>query len=73
LLRRIGDAHPEPAVVHETRWIARTFEHRRGLSPEGLVTPKLLEGMRDPRRLRRLEIDEDDLKRFENGDEVPFA
>jgi hypothetical protein len=74
LLRRIGDAHPQLAVVHETRWIPRTYEFRRGLTPEGFVTPKLLERMRDPRRLRRLEIDEGDLQRLSgNGGGVPFA
>jgi hypothetical protein len=73
LLRRIGDAHPQLAVVHETRWIPRTFEFRRGLTSEGFVTPKLLERMRDPRRLRRLAIDEGDLEQFGNGGGVPFA
>jgi hypothetical protein len=74
LLRRIGDAHPQLAVVHQTRWIPRTFEFRRGLTPEGFITPKLLERMRDPRRLRRLEIEEDDLERlFGNRARVPFA
>jgi hypothetical protein len=74
LLRRIVDAHPQLAVIHETRWIPRTFEFRRGLTPEGFITPKLLERMRDPLRLRRLEIDEDDLERlFGNGGGVPFA
>jgi hypothetical protein len=74
LLRRIGDAHPQLAVVHETRWIPRTYEFRRGLTPEAFVTPKLLKRMRDPLRLRRLEIDEGDLERlFGNGAGVPFA
>jgi hypothetical protein len=74
LLRRIADVHPQLAVVHETRWIPRTYEFRRGLTPEGFVTPKLVDRMRDPRRLRRLEIDEGDLERlFGNGAGLPFA
>jgi hypothetical protein len=74
LLRRIGDAHPELAIVHETRWITRTFEFRRGLTRDGFITPKLLERMRDPRRLKRLAIDEGELERlFGNGNGVPFA
>jgi len=74
LLRRIGDAHPQLAVIQETRWIARTFECRRGLTPEGFVTPKLLERLRDPRKRRRLELSEDELVRmFPGGDGVPFA
>jgi hypothetical protein len=74
LLRRIGDAHPQLAVIQETRWIARTFECRRGLTQEGFVTPKLLERLRDPRKRRRLELSEDELGRmFAGGDGVPFA
>jgi hypothetical protein len=74
LLRRICDAHPQLAVIDQTRWIPRTIEFRRGLTPEGFITPKLLERMRDPRRLRKLEIDEKDLERlFTNGRAVHFA
>jgi sulfotransferase family protein len=74
LLRRICDAHPELAVIHQTRWIPRTFELRRGLTPEGFITPKLLEHLRDPRRLRRLEIEGSELERlFRDRGAVPFA
>jgi Sulfotransferase family len=38
LLQRIVDAYPA-SVVFETHWIPRWFEKRRGLTPEGLVTP----------------------------------
>jgi hypothetical protein len=37
LLGRIADAHPQLAVIHETRWIPRCFQWREGLTPEGLV------------------------------------
>jgi hypothetical protein len=74
LLRRVCDAHPELAVIHQTRWVARTFELRRGLTPEGFVTPKLLERLRDPRSLRRLELEEDDLEGLLSGHVgAPFA
>jgi hypothetical protein len=73
LLSRIANAHPQLAVVHETRWIPRTFEFRRGLTQEGFITPKLLERMRDPLRLKRLAIDEEELARlFENDERVLF-
>ena len=74
LLSRIANAHPELAIVHETRWIPRTFEFRRGLTPDGFITPKLLDRMRDPLRLKRLAIDEEELGRmFENRERVSFA
>jgi hypothetical protein len=74
LLRRIADAHQQLAIIQETRWIARTFEGRRGLTPEGLVTPELLERLREPRRLRRFELAEDELERLWGGsDNLPFA
>jgi hypothetical protein len=74
LLRRIADAHPELAVARGTRWIAPTFECRRGLTAEGFVTPRLLERLNTPHRLERLAIDEDDLARaFGDGERVPFA
>ena len=64
LLRRIADAHPQLAVARGTRWIPRTFEFRRGLTEDGDVTPKLLERLRDPFRLERLALEEEDLERL---------
>lgn len=61
LLRRIGEAHTKLAMVHETRWIARTWEQRRGLTANGLVTARLIERMRDPRRLEPLSMNVEDL------------
>ncbi len=74
LLRRIGDAHPQLAVVHETRWIARTFEQRRGITSEGLVTPRLLERLLRPKRLKSLQMGEAEMKRaFAGSDGVHFS
>jgi hypothetical protein len=64
LLRRIADAHPQLAVARGTRWIARTWEFRRGLTEDGYVTPKLYERLRDPFRLERLALEEEDLERL---------
>jgi len=50
LLQRIVDAHSHIAVAPESHWIPRMFEKRKGLTPEGLVTPELilqLEGQAD--------------------------
>ena len=74
LLRRIGDAHPDLAVARGNRWIARTFECRRGLTREGFVTPRLIKRLSDPHRLERLAIDGRELERMlRNGAGVPFA
>jgi Sulfotransferase family len=75
LLRRVADAHPLLAVARGTRWIARTFELRRGLTEDGHVTPKLLERLRrDPFRLERLELREEDLERMSARSEpIAFA
>jgi len=42
LLQRLTDAHAELAITPETHWIARYFERRKGLTPEGWVTRKLV-------------------------------
>ena len=42
LLRRIVSAHPQIVITPEAHWIPRWFEERRGLTPEGLVTPELI-------------------------------
>jgi hypothetical protein len=74
LLRRVADAHPQLAVARGTRWIARTFEFRRGLTDDGYVTPKLLDRLRDPFRLERLALVEEDLERLlPVGRRVTFA
>jgi hypothetical protein len=76
LLRRLADAHPRLAVARGTRWIARTWEFRRGLTEDGYVTPKLLERLRDdPFRLERLALEEGDLERLlaRGGEPMTFA
>ena len=42
LLQRMVDAHSQIAIVPETHWIARWFEKRKGLTPEGFVRAKLI-------------------------------
>jgi hypothetical protein len=54
LLRRIGDAHPELAIVRELHWLPRWWEHRIGITPEGMVTRDLLDMLLADRRFARL-------------------
>jgi Sulfotransferase family len=42
LLRRIVSAHPQMVITPEAHWIPLWFEQRRGLTPDGLVTPELV-------------------------------
>ena len=42
LLQRMVDSHPEIAVVNETYWLPRKFRPETGLTPDGLVTERLV-------------------------------
>ncbi len=42
LVRHIVGAHPLIAMTPEAHWIPKWFEKRRGLTPDGLVTPDLI-------------------------------
>ncbi|HEV2496028.1 MAG TPA: sulfotransferase [Terriglobia bacterium] len=61
LLRRILDAHPQIAVTKETQWfdeswLALWFEQRRGLTPDGNVTPELVAFMLEHPKFSRLKM-----------------
>jgi hypothetical protein len=57
LVRRILDTHPQLAIVHETQWLPRLFEKRRGLTDSGLVTPDLPPLLAEHSRFARLEME----------------
>jgi hypothetical protein len=63
LVQRLGNAHPELAVAHETRWIARWYESRIGLTSEGIVTPEFVERLPSHGRFKALKIKPDELVR----------
>src|SRR5689334_3439839 len=42
LLRHIVSAHPKMLITAEAHWIPLWYENRKGLTPEGLVTPALI-------------------------------
>ena len=56
LLRRIIEAHPSIAMTRETHWIPSWFEKRKGVTPEGLITPELVTLLLAYPRFIRLEI-----------------
>ena len=61
LLQRIVNAHPQIAITPETHWIARLFEKRKGLTPEGVVTRKLISRLLEQPGFTRLGIGQEDL------------
>jgi hypothetical protein len=63
-LRRLADAHPQLAIIPETRWIPHLYERRKGLTPNGLVTPNLVSRLLRERRFARLGIDQAELERL---------
>jgi sulfotransferase family protein len=69
LLQRMVDAHPQIAVVHETRWITRYFEKRTGLTSEGFVTPELIPKLLEHRRFPKMKISCEELEGLINSDE----
>jgi hypothetical protein len=64
LLHRLVDAHPDVAIVHETLWIAKYYERRIGLTPEGNVTPDLAARLLEHRRFGQLGIEPAELERL---------
>ncbi|HEY6776069.1 MAG TPA: sulfotransferase [Thermoleophilaceae bacterium] len=68
LLGRLADAHPELAVVHESRFIADWYEKRVGLTPHGEVTPTLVSELARYPRYTRLGLGRDVLQRLLTAD-----
>jgi hypothetical protein len=56
LLRRIGDAHPELAIIRELHWLPRWWEGRVGVTPDGDVTRELVHRLVAHPRFARLEV-----------------
>jgi hypothetical protein len=74
LLQRIVDAHPDIAVISQTRWIPRWFEKRRGLTPEGLVTRQLVEELLGYDRFAKLKIGREELENLIGHSEpIPYS
>src|SRR5918992_684566 len=57
LLQRMLDAHPGLAMINQTRWIADWYEEQIGLTPDGHVTPELLERLYENPHFTKLGID----------------
>jgi hypothetical protein len=61
LVQRLGNAHPELAVAHETRWIARWYANRIGLTSDGHVTAALVERLPQHARFKAFKMKPEEL------------
>ncbi|HEY6712446.1 MAG TPA: sulfotransferase [Rubrobacter sp.] len=74
LLRRLVDTHPHIAIIHQSRFIPNFFERRRGLTPQGLVTTKLVDRLLEARGVKNLETSREMLESLvEAGEPVSYS
>ena len=74
LLRRIVNAHGQIAIMPESHWIDVFFEERTGLTPEGMVTPALIDHLLEHRKFARLHFDRPMLlSLLQSGQPVSYA
>lgn len=74
LLQRIVDAHSDITITHETHWIAKWYEKRKGVTAEGTVTPELISRLAAYHRFERWPMSREDLDQLISGDEpVSYA
>jgi hypothetical protein len=64
LLGRLVHAHPDIAVIHEARFVPGWFRHRHGLTPEGFVTPELVEKLVEFERFEQFAVERDQLEQL---------
>jgi hypothetical protein len=62
LLKRVLDAHPQIAITKETHWIPLVYHERTGLTPDGMVTPALIDHLLEDWRFARLGIGRPELE-----------
>ncbi len=74
LLKRVLNAHPQIAITRETHWIPLFYQDRVGLTPEGLVTPELIDKLLADWRFVRMGIGRPDMERLlASGEPVTYA
>ena len=74
LLKRMVNAHPYIAIPHESHWIPRWYEERRGLTPEGFVNPDLISSLLEYARFGRLGLSREDLEALiKSGEPVSYS
>src|SRR5262249_27564752 len=74
LLRHILSAHPQIVITPEAHWIPRWFEERRGLTPDGRLTPELIPALLAHDKFAMFRIGRDELTSLAgNGQSVSYA
>jgi hypothetical protein len=74
LLQRIVDAHSQIAIASESQWIARYYNRRIGLTPDGIVTPDLVPKLLEHPKFHRLAISGEVLEELvEPGGPIEYA
>jgi hypothetical protein len=74
LLGRMVDAHPDLAVIHEGRFVPDFYERRRGLTPDGLVTPELIDELIGHRPFQHVSVSREELEGLlTDGGPVTYA
>jgi sulfotransferase family protein len=74
LLRRMVSAHPEIVITPEAHWIPKWFEKRKGLTPEGNVTPRLIQELLGDDKFAFFRLGSEDLMSLVQGGEgVSYA
>ena len=67
LLRRIVSAHPQIVITPEAHWIPLWFEQRRGLTPDGLITPDLVSELLADNKFALFELGREALMSLADG------
>jgi hypothetical protein len=67
LLQRLLDAHPQLAVIDETRWIDHWFSESKGVTPEGFATPVLVSNLLELPRFAQLRLGREELAALVDG------
>jgi hypothetical protein len=73
LLQRVVNAHPQIAIPPETQWVPRFWEKRVGLSPEGWVTPRLIDRLVEHRTFPQLGVSRQQLEGLLRQGPVSYA
>jgi hypothetical protein len=74
LLGRMVDAHPEVAIIHESRWIPSWYRGRIGLTSDGMVTQEFVRQLSRYKRFPKLELSLDSvIDLIPRGDRMSYA
>ena len=73
LLGRLLDAHPQLAIIHEGRFVAAWYERRRSVTPDGAVTPQLVDELLAFRPFKNVHVSRQQLERLAANGAEPVS